>query len=93
MSKCRGGIDETEGFQPLLSRGGSESRLLGRQPRDRVEQRPVEQLLVQPAYLAGMRLVRMLPGVDIAKAHCPRESAQLGRAGRQQVRTTQLHKL
>ena len=55
-------IGEAERGQPPPGRLGGEPQLLARHPADRVEQRPVEQLLVQPAHLAAVQ--RALGGKD-----------------------------
>jgi hypothetical protein len=45
-----GGGREAQRLQALLRRGRRQPRLVGRQRRHRAQQRPVEQLLVQPAH-------------------------------------------
>ena len=54
MAQRAGRVGVAERLEPLPGRLGGEPRLAGVEPRDRVEQRPVEQLLVQPAHLAAV---------------------------------------
>ena len=54
---------------------GVRLRVLDRQPRDRVEQRPVEQLLVQPADLARVTVVLAAPFGGVTEAHRPRRAS------------------
>src|SRR6185436_13265228 len=54
VPKRPGRIDVAEGLEPGPGLGRRQPRRLGRQPGHRVEQRPVEQLLVQPPDLPGV---------------------------------------
>ena len=88
-------IGEAECRQPAPRLGCGQPQLLGRDVCHRVEQRPVEQLLVQPAHLAGMQrplgvpdVPRVTPGVGTV-AHRPGQHQQLGRIVGNQVRAPQ----
>ncbi len=54
MAQRPGRVGEAEHFEPCTGRFRGEPQLGARHPGDRLEQRPVEQLGVQPADLAGV---------------------------------------
>ena len=74
------GVGVAERLEPVARRPRVQPRLAGVEPGDRVEQRPVEELLVQPAHLARVPppLRDQLVDRVVPEAHRAREPAQVG---------------
>ena len=67
-----GRVDVTEGLQPGLGRGRGQPGRLAGQPGDRAQQRPVEQLLVQPPDLAGVLAPSSVNSCRVCAVRLPR---------------------
>jgi hypothetical protein len=93
MTQRSGRIDESQCLEPLRCGLRRQPRLLRRQSGDRVEQRTVEELLVQPPDQPGVRVVVPAPRLEVLIAARAGKSPQVGLARRQQVGAAELMQL